>query len=98
MYLFLFLHKCIDHKLQEGDKVKLLDSYDDAIVGIGQIHSLSIIHGVKLSGSRDANVNVINVTSNIPFFYKDKIDGSVHLKKKEGRFTWWPFKYLQKMT
>jgi hypothetical protein len=98
VYFFLFLQKCIDHKLQEGDKVKLLDPYDDATVGIRQIHSLSIIHGVKLSGSGDTNVNVIKVTSNIPLLYEDKIDGFVRLKEKEGSFTRWPLKYLQKMT
>ena len=64
MYFFLFLQKRIDHKLQEGDKVKVLDPYDSYPMGIGWIHSLSIIHGVKLSASGDANVNIIKVTSN----------------------------------
>ena len=87
MYLFLFLQKCIDHKFQEGDKLNLLDLYGDANVGIRRIHSLSIIHGVKLSGSGDENLNVIKVTSNMPLFYEDKIDGFLHMKVKEGSFT-----------
>jgi hypothetical protein len=98
VYFFLFLQKCVDHKLQEGDKVKVLDPYDSAPVGIGRIHSLSIIHGVKLSRSGDANVNIIKVTRNIPLPYDDKIEGFVHLKEMEGSFTRWPLRYLQKMT
>jgi len=71
-------------------KVKLLDLYDDVIVGIRRI--------VKLSRSGDTNVNVIKVTSNIPLLYEDKVDGFVLMKEKEESFTWWPLKYLQKMT
>ena len=67
-------------------------------MGIGQIYSLSIIHGFKLKGTRDANVNILKVTSSIPRAYEDKIDGVVRLKEKEGTFTWWPLKYLQKWT
>ena len=98
MYFFLFLQKCIDHKLQEGDKVKLLDPYDDTTVGIRRIYTSSIIHEVKLSGSGNIDVNVIKVTSNIPLLYEDKVDGFVLMKEKEESFTWWPLKYLQKMT
>ena len=58
--------------LQEGEKVKILDPYDSSISDIGQIHSLSAIHAMA-HGHEDANVNVINVTSNIPLLYEDKI-------------------------
>ena len=94
----MFLHKCVHHKIQEGDKVKVLDPYDSAPMLIGRIHSLSIMHGFKLSGSGDANVNIIKVTRNIPLPYDDKIEGFVHLKEMEGSFTQWPLRYLQKMT
>ena len=94
MYFFLFLQKCVDHKLQEGDKVKVLDPYDSAHVGIGWIRSLSIIDGVKLSRLGDANVNIMNVTRNIPLPYDDKIERFVHLKEMEGSFTRWPLRYL----
>nr|ADE77413.1 unknown [Picea sitchensis] len=77
------LEKCVDHKLQEGDKVKVLDLYDIALVGIERIHSLYIIHGVKLSRSGDANVNIIKVTRNMPLPYDEKIEGYVHLKEME---------------
>jgi hypothetical protein len=96
-YFFFFLQKCVD-KLKEGDKVKVLDPYDGDVVGIGRIHSLSILHGINLKGSEDANVNILKVTSNVPLAYEDKIDGAVRLKEKEGTFTRWPLKYLQKMT
>ncbi|XP_057853139.1 uncharacterized protein LOC131063370 [Cryptomeria japonica] len=78
--------KCID-KLKEEDKVRVLDTFDGVVVGIGKIHSLSIIHGVNLKGTGDANVNILKVTSNIPLSYEDKIDGVVYLKEKEGTFT-----------
>jgi len=65
MYTF-FLHKG-QNKLQEGhDKVKVLDLYGGGIISIGWIHSLSIIHGLKLSLD-DENVNIIKVARNIPF-------------------------------
>ena len=76
----------------------MLDLYDNSPVVIGWIHSLSIIHGVKLSGSGDANVNIINATSKIPLPYDDKIEGFVCLKEMEGSFARWPLRYLQKMT
>ena len=76
----------------------MLDPLDGDVVGIGQIHSLSTVHGVNLKGTMDANVNILKVTSNIPLVYEDKIDGVVHLKEKEGTFTQWPLKYLKKMT
>lgn len=72
--------------LQVGDKVNILDLYDGAISGIGGIKSLSVIHGVPL-GLEDSNVNFINVTSNIPLLYEDKIDGRFRLKEKEKSFT-----------
>ena len=97
--LFCFLQRSIipgGHEvLQEGETVKILDPYDGAIAGIGRIHSLSVIHGVAL-GLEDANVNVINVTSNIPLPYEDKIDGCLRLKEKERSFIRWPKKYLEK--
>ena len=68
MYFFFFLQECID-KLKEGDKVKVLDPLDGDVVGIGWIHSLSIVHGVNLKGIGDANVNILKVTSNIPLVY-----------------------------
>jgi len=68
--------------------VNILDPYDGAIAKIVRIHSLSKIHGVAL-GPKDANVNVINVTSNIPLLYEDKIDGCGSLKDKERNFTQW---------
>ena len=71
--------------LQEGENVKILDPYDGDIVGTVRIHSLFVIHGVAL-GLEDANVNVINVTSNIPLPYEDKIDGCHLLKEKEMSF------------
>ena len=97
MLIFFLLQKCVD-KLKEGDKVKVLDPYDGDVVGIGRIHSLSILHGINLKGIEDANVNILKVTSNVPLAYEDKIDGVVCLKEKEGNFTRWPLKYLQKMT
>ena len=75
-----------------------MDPYDGDVAAIGRIHSLSIIHGSNLNGTGDANVNIIKVTSNVPLAYEDKIDGAVRLKEKEGAFTRWPLKYLQKMT
>ena len=76
-----FLQKFVD-KLQEGDKVKVLDLYNSADVGIGWIHSLYTIHGVNLNGLGDANVNILKVKSNVPLLYEDKIDGCSHLKEK----------------
>lgn len=75
--------------------MNILDPYDSAIAGIERIQSISIIHGEPLV-PKDANVNFINVTSNIPLPYEDKIDGCVDLKEKENIFTWWPKKYLEK--
>lgn len=75
-----------------------MDPFNGDVVGIGWIHSISIIHGVNLKGTRDANVNILKVTSNVPLAYEDKIDGATFLKEKEGSFTWWPLKYFQKMT
>ena len=75
-----------------------MDPYDGHVSGIEIIHSLSILHGENLIGTGDANVNIITVTSNVPLAYEDKIDGIVNLKEKEGTFTWWPLKYLEKMT
>jgi hypothetical protein len=66
--------------------VKALDPYDSVIVGFEEIHSLSIIHEVTLS-PEDANANIINVASNIPLPYEDKLDGCKHLKEKKGSFT-----------
>ena len=43
--------------LQEGEKVKIFYPYDGSIASIGQIHSLSMIHGVAL-GPKDANINL----------------------------------------
>jgi len=40
-----------------------------------------------LKGTRDANVNILKVTSNVPLAYEDKIDGATFLKEKEGSFT-----------
>jgi len=54
-----------------------------------------MIHGVEL-GPEDTNVNVINMTSNIPLLYEDKIDGYVYLKNKERSFIEWPKSYLEK--
>ena len=87
VYFFSFLQKSIGHKLQEGDKVHVLDPYDNTLVGIGRIHSLSLIHGVNLNGSGDGNVNIIKVTRNILLPYDEKIEGSLLLKEKEGSFT-----------
>ena len=81
--------------LQEGENLKILDPYDGVIADIGRIHSLSVIHRVAL-GLEDANLNVINVTSNIPLMYEDQIDGCLHLKEKERSFIHWPKKYLEK--
>jgi hypothetical protein len=75
--------------------VKVLDQYDGASVDTGRIHSLFVIHRVALS-PEDANVNIIKVTSNIPLPYVYKIDGCSHFKEKEGSFTWWAKKYLEK--
>jgi len=86
------------HKLQEGDKVHVLDPYDSTPVGIGRIHSLSLLHGVNLNGTGDANVNIIKVTRDILLPYHDKIEGSFLLKEKEGSFTRWSLKYLQKIS
>ena len=97
MLFSFFLQKCVD-KLKEGDKVKVLDPYDGDVVGIGWIHSLSILHGINLEGTEDTNLNIFKVTSNVPLAYEDKIDGAVHLKEKEGTFTQWPLRYLQTMT
>jgi len=98
VYFFSFLQKYSGHKLQEGDKVHVLDPYDSTPVGIGRIHSLSLIHGVNLNGTGDANVNIIKVTRDVLLPYHDKIEGSVLLKEKEGSFTRWPLKYLQKIS
>ena len=46
----------------EGDKVRVLYPHDGFVAGIGQIHSLSIAHGVNLKGTGDANVNIITIT------------------------------------
>ena len=94
--MFYFCRK-ID-KLKEGDKVKVLDPYDGHVSSIGIIHSLSILHGENLNGTRDANVNIIIVTSNVPLAYEDKINGAICLKEKEGTFIQWPLKYLEKTT
>jgi hypothetical protein len=59
--------------------VNILYPYDSVIIGTGYIQSLSVIHGVP-PGLQDANVNVMNVTSNILLAYEDKIDGYEHLK------------------
>ena len=64
----------------------MLDIYNGVVANIGQIHSLSTIHGVKLS-LEDGNVNTLKVTSNILLPYEDKQDGCSHLKEKEGSFT-----------
>ena len=97
--LFCFLQCSIipgGHEvLKEGENVKILDPYDGVIASIGRIHSLSVIHGVAL-GLEDENFNVINVTSNIPLPYEDKIDGCLCFKEKERSFIWWPKKYLEK--
>ena len=53
-----------------------------------------MIHGMALSLA-DANSNVINVTSNIPLLYEDKIDGCLYLKEKKRSFIWRPEKYLE---
>ena len=96
--LFWFLQCSIilrgDEVLREGENVKILDPYDGAIARIGRIHSLSMIHGVAL-GLEDANVNAINVTSNIPLPYEDKIYGCLCLKEKERSFIRWLKKYLE---
>ena len=96
-YFVFFLQKYFD-KLKEVDKVKVLDPYDGCVSSIEIIHSLSILHGENLNGTGEANVNIMTVTSNVPLAYEDKIDGVVRLKEKEGAFTRWPLKYLQKMT
>lgn len=75
--------------------MNILDPYDGAIAGIGRTQSLSAIHEAPL-GLEDANVNVINVTTNIPLPFEDKIDGCVRLKEKEKSFTQSPKKYLEK--
>jgi hypothetical protein len=75
--------------------VNILDPYDSAISGTGYIQSLTVIHGVPL-GLEDANVCVMNVTSNIPLAYEDKIDGYECLKQMERSFIRWPKKYLKK--
>jgi len=75
--------------------VNILDPYNGVIAGTGYIQSLVVIHGVPL-GPEDANVCVINVTSNIPLAYEDKIDGYEHLKHIERSFIQWPKKYLKK--
>ena len=54
-----------------------------------------MIHGVPL-GPKDANVNVIHVTSNTPLAYEDKIDGHECLKETEMSFIRWPKKFLGK--
>ena len=97
----MFLQKCYA-RIQERDKVKVLDPYDGDVVGIGRIKSQSIDHGFKLSIG-DTNVNILKAINNIslfykdkPFFYKHKIDGCTHLKEKEESFTGWPLKYLEK--
>jgi len=61
--------------------MKLLDPYDGASARIGRIHSLYVIHGVELS-PKDANVNIIKVTSNIPLPYVDEINGCSCSKEK----------------
>ncbi|XP_057850294.2 uncharacterized protein LOC131060884 [Cryptomeria japonica] len=68
-------------KFNEGDKVRLLDPFDSVVVSIGRIHSLSILHGVNLKGTCNANVNILTVTSNIRLPYEDKIDGVICLKE-----------------
>ena len=45
----MFLQNSHNDKLQDDDNMKVLDLYDGVDVGIRCIHSLSIIHGVKLS-------------------------------------------------
>ena len=57
-----------------------MDPYDDDIIGIGWIHSFFVIQYGVAFGPEDENVNVINVTSNIPLPYEDKIDGCIGLK------------------
>ena len=67
--------------------MKLLDPYEGAIAKVGQIHSLSIIHGMTLS-LEDANVNILKVATNTPLLiYEDKLDGCKCLKGNEGCFT-----------
>jgi len=98
VYFISFLQKYSGHKLQEVDKVNVLDPYDSTPMSIGRIHSLSLIHGFNLNGTRDANFNIIKVTRDILLPYDGKIEGSFLLKEKEGSFTRWPLKYLQKIT
>lgn len=69
--------------------------YDGAIVGTGWIQSLVIIHGVFLSPEY-ANINVIDVTSNIPIVYEDTINGCECLKEIVKSFNGWAKKYLRK--
>lgn len=72
-------------------------TFDIAVVGVGRINSLSIIHGENLKGMSDANVELARVTSNIPLVYEDKLDGAIRLKEKEGSFARWPIIFLEKM-
>ena len=85
MYFLLCFWKCpwnlIEPEVfQVGDKFNMIDPYDGSIVGNGQIQPLSMIHGLPL-GPEDANVNAINVTSNIPLSYEYNIDGCDCLKE-----------------
>ena len=59
---------------------------------------LSILHGSNFNGTRNANVNIINITSNVLLPYEDKIDRALCVKEKDGTFTWLSLNYLQKMT
>ena len=54
-----------------------------------------MIHGVLLN-PEDANINVIDVTSNIHVAYEDPIDGCEHMKETVKSFIRWPKKYLRK--
>lgn len=52
-----------------------MNPYDGDAVAVGWLHSLSIIHGANLIGTRDANVNIIKVTRNVTLAYEDEMDG-----------------------
>jgi hypothetical protein len=66
----------------------VLDPYDDVVVNIGQIHSLSIIHGVILS-LEDGNVIIIKLMSNISILHEDKLDGRYCCQHWKNSFTFY---------
>jgi len=73
--------------------VKFPDLYDREIIGFESIHSLSILHTLKLS-QEDVNVNTTKVINNVPPPYEDKVDNCRCLKDNLECFIKWYVRWL----